>query len=118
MLSAAAIVVGSYAPWLNDKSGLDRNALYGVDGYGVYVALGGVVIAFCGLIRTYLGAAVIAALVSAVGVMTYLDAKHRTETFGADYFGGSIGWGLIVVIIGGGAAFILALICRRRRLTP
>ena len=70
----------------------------------MYVAVGGVLVALFGLLRMYLGAVFVAALVSVVGVVTYLDAKDRTDSFGADYFGGSIGWGLFVVIGGGVAA--------------
>ena len=80
----------------------------------MYVAVGGVLVALFGLLRMYLGAVFVAALVSVVGVVTYLDAKDRTDSFGADCFGGSIGWGLFVVI-GGGVA---AVRCWRNLLSP
>lgn len=114
MLGAAAIVVGSFGPWLHHASGADRHAIYGVDGFGMYVALGAMLIVVFGLVRMYGGSVIVAALVSAVGVITYLDAKDRTESVGADYFGGSIGWGLFVIVGGGVVAFVAGGVCARR----
>ena len=114
MLGAIAVVAGSCGPWLHHASGDDRLAIHGVDGFGMYVALGGVLIGGFGLVRVYGGSVIVAALVSAVGVITYLDAKDRTESFSADYYGGSIGWGLFMIVGGGVTAFIAGGICARR----
>ena len=117
MIAAMAIVIGSYAPWLHDASGIGMFAFHGVDGHGIFTALCGVVIAVAGLIRGYLGSVVTGLLVSAVALVTYRLALDHLESSDSGYFGGSIGWGLYAVIGGGVAATAAGAICRHHHRT-
>jgi hypothetical protein len=121
IVAAGGIIAGALLPWAKVASIFGTFTKDGTDGDGVFTLLGGIIIAVMFLAanrKAYTTAAVVAALVSALGLYDWADVQRLAgEAENDGSVAVSAGAGLYMTVAGGITAFVAAL-ASRKQATP
>ncbi len=118
---AAALVLGSFMPWVKASAGIFNASKNGIDGDGVLTLAAAVGIALMfWLLRTPKGSAwvviALAGVATAIAAYDAADVKNKADELTRSYSGvsASVGIGLWIALIGGAVAFIGGILALNR----
>jgi Protein of unknown function (DUF2510) len=112
---AAAVVVGSLAPWATASTPFGSIDVNGTDGDGkITLVLGAVVVGFV-LLRNYFVSMILSAIAGAILVYEFSDVSRTVGDIDSEFVKTSVGWGLYLGAIGGVVAFVGSLQLWRAR---
>ena len=114
-MCAVLIIAGSFGPWITaERTDTIRFARSGMDFDGRLTFVGGALLAVFVFLRMYIGAIVIGALVTLLGVLNERDFQDGALfDDGRVRLSANIGLGLYAVLAGGVGALILGILCIR-----
>lgn len=107
-IGAAAIVVGSFSPWLTVSSAFGSLTVNGTDesNDGLATLVGGLIILALIVAAKYVGAIVVAFLTGAVLLYDLINVRNKISENEEEFIQASVGWGLWLALVGAAVALV------------
>lgn len=112
---AAAVIVGSFAPWATVSTVFGSISVNGTDGSGdgLISLVGGAVVVLLVLLSKYVGSIIVSALTSALLLYDLIDVNRNISDVDNEFARASVGWGLWLATAGAIVAFGTSIALRR-----
>jgi hypothetical protein len=112
---AAAVIIGSFAPWATVSTVFGSISVSGIDanGDGLISLVGGGIVVLLVLLSKYLGSIIVSALTSALLLYDLIDVNRNISDVDNEFARASVGWGLWLATAGAIVAFGTSIALRR-----